>query len=361
MRFPIPPLLIIMKSLKDFNINNKRVLVRSDFNVPLDDKQNILDDFRLRESLLTIKYLIENRAKIILMSHLDPESTGLVNPIFKLDKVAEKLSEYLGFAIAKADDCIGPALEGQSNNLEAGQILLLENLRFHKEESRPEGYPDLEFAKKLSYLGDIYVNDSFSVCHRAHASIVGLPEYLPSCIGLLLEKELNNLNKILKSSERPMIAIVGGKKVETKAKFIDKISQIADCVIISGLLKKEVQDKKIVFLHPEKILGPDDSLDALDIDQKTIDLFCEKILQAKTILWNGPFGKFEDEKYAKGTLSLAQAIIESKAFSVVGGGETVEFLKKQGMIEKFSHVSTGGGAMMAYLAGDKLPGLEALK
>ena len=237
-----------MKSLKDFNIDNKRLLVRSDFNVPLDDKQNILDDFRIRESLLTIKYLIANRAKIILMSHLDPESTGLVNPIFKLDKVAEKLSEYLGFAIAKADDCIGPALESQSNNLEAGQILLLENLRFHKEESeRPgghHGYPDWEFAKKLSYLGDIYVNDSFSVCHRAHASIAGLPEYLPSCMGLLLEKELNNLNKILKSPERPMIAIVGGRKVETKAKFIDKISQIADCVIISGLLKKEVQDKK---------------------------------------------------------------------------------------------------------------------
>lgn len=345
-----------MKSLKDFNINNKRVLVRSDFNVPIDDKQNILDDFRIRESLLTIRYLIKNRAKIVLMSHLDPESAGLVNLIFKLDKVAEKLSEYLGFAIAKADDCIGPDIESQSNNLEPGQILLLENLRFHKEESAG----DLEFAKKLSYLGDIYINDSFSVCHRAHASIVGLPEYLPSCMGLLLEKEIDSLNKVLKSPERPMVAIIGGKKVETKAKFIDKISQIADCVIISGLIKKEVQDKKIVFLHPEKILGPDDSLEALDIDQKTIDLFCEKIIQAKTILWNGPFGKFEDEKYTKGTLALAQAIIESKAFSVVGGGETVEFLKKQGIIEEFSHVSTGGGAMMAYLSGEILPGLKAL-
>lgn len=345
-----------MKLLKDFNLADKRVLVRCDFNVPLTATGEIADDFRIVQSLPTIKYLIDAKAKIILMSHLDPENTGTVLPKFNLNKVAERLSEYFKMPVAKADDCIGPEVESQSNMLQAGDILLLENLRFHKEEA--EG--DSEFAKKLSYLGDIYVNDAFSVCHRNHASVAGIPQYLASCMGLLMEKEIENLNRILFNPEKPMIALIGGKKAETKSKVIEKISEVADFVIISGLIKKEAIEKNIQFAHPEKIIGPEDSLDSLDIDEKTIEMFCKKIRQANTILWNGPFGRFEDKNYEKGTLALAEAIIETNVFSVVGGGETIEFLNKKGMIEKFSHISTGGGAMLSYLAGEKLPGLKAL-
>ncbi|MGD0576742.1 MAG: phosphoglycerate kinase [Candidatus Staskawiczbacteria bacterium] len=350
-----------MKTVKEVNVINKRVLVRCDFNVPIDEKGNILDDFRIKKTIPTIKYLIEQKAKIILMSHLG-EPDGKVVPELKMDKVAESLAGYLGFPIEKEDDCIGPDVEGESNKLEMGKVLLLENLRFHKEETGPVGgYPDPEFAKKLSYLGDVYVNEAFSVCHRNNASIALVPLLLPSCAGLLLEKEIESLDKVMKNPEKPMTAIVGGKKVETKAKFINNISKVADFVIISGLLAKEVADKNIKFNFPEKIVTPAGQLDALDINEESIKIFQEKIMQSKTILWNGPFGKFEDKNYAKGTLAIANAIIRVGAFSVAGGGETVEFLEKEGMIDKFSWVSTGGGAMLSYLAGDKMPGLDALK
>jgi 3-phosphoglycerate kinase len=347
----------MIKTLKDFSVAGKRVLVRCDFNVPLDKKGNILDDFRIKQALPTINYLIQNKAKIILMSHLDPESTGLADKKYTLDKVAECLAGYLNFSIEKEDNCIGPDAETESNKLESGKILLLENLRFYKEETDN----NLDFAKKLSYLGDIYVNEAFSVCHRNNASISLIPKFIPSVAGFLLEKEIMNLGKVLDNPQKPMVAIIGGTKVETKAKFIDNISEVADFVIISGLIAKEVKEKGIKFLHPEKIIGPVGQLDALDINEESIKIFSEKIMQAKTVLWNGPFGKFEDQEYAKGSLAIANAIIESKAYSVVGGGETVEFLQKQGMIDKFSHMSTGGGAMMAYLSGEELPGLKALE
>ena len=344
-----------MKSLKEFSVIDRRVLVRCDFNVPLDEKGNILDDFRIRQTLPTIKFLMDSKAKIILMSHLG-EPDGKVIPELKMDNVAEKLAEYLKIPIGKEDDCIGPDVENESNTLEGGHILLLENLRFHKEETDNNA----DFAKKLSYLGDIYVNDAFSVCHRDQASITGVPMLLPYCAGLLLEKEIESLDKVLINPEKPMIVIVGGKKVETKSKFIDNISENADFVIVSGLIAKEVAEKNIKFKYPDKIIVPTGQLDAPDINDESIKMFQEKIATAKTILWNGPFGKFEDKQYAKGTLAIAKAIIDSGAFSVVGGGETVEFLNKQSIIDKFSHVSTGGGAMLSYLSGDKLPGLEAL-
>ncbi len=346
----------MLKTLKDFDVTGKRVLVRCDFNVPLDEKGNVLDDFRIKKTLPTIQYLIDNKAKIILMSHLG-EPDGKVVPELTLDKVAEKLAEYLNFSIEKEDDCVGLEVEEQSNKLAPGKILLLENLRFHKEET--ENNPD--FAKRLSFLGDIYVNDAFSVCHRDQASITGVPKILPHCQGLLLEKEIEVLDKVMKNPAKPMVTIVGGKKVETKSKFINNISEVSDYVIVSGLIAKEVAEQKIKFKYPEKIIAPTGQLDALDINDESVKNFQEKIMQAKTVLWNGPFGKFEDEKYAAGTLAIANAIINSGAYSVVGGGETVEFLNKKGMIDNFSHVSTGGGAMLSYLAGDKLPGLESLK
>jgi phosphoglycerate kinase len=346
-----------MKTVKDLTLTGKRILVRCDFNVPTDEKGNVLDDFKIRQTLPTIEYLIEERAKIILMSHLDPESTGVADKKYTLDKVGERLSEYLKISIKKADNCVGPDIEGQVTSLEDGEILLLENLKFHKE----EGDGDVEFAKKLSYLGEIYVNDAFGTCHRNYASITGVPQFLPHCAGLLLKKEVESLDKILMDPEKPMVAIIGGKKVETKSKLIENLSNVANFVIISGLIAKEVAEKNIQFKYPEKIISPVGDLGALDINEETIKLFVEKIETAKTILWNGPFGKFEDKKYEKGSLEIAKAIVESGAFSVVGGGETVEFLEKKNIIDKFSHVSTGGGAMLSYLSGEELPGIKSLE
>jgi len=340
----------------DFSVTGKRVLVRCDFNVPVDEKGNISDDFRIKQAIPTIKYLVENKAKIILMSHLDPESTGVADKKYNLNKVAERLADLLGMPVEKEDDCIGPDVEVQTNKLKEGEVLVLENLRFYKEEKdNDEG-----FAKKLSFLGDIFVNDAFGTCHREAASIALVPKFLPHCAGLLLEKEIENLDKVLKLPASPMVAIVGGTKISTKAKFIDNISNVADCVIISGLIAKEIQDKNVKLVNSEKVIQPTGDLSALDINDESIKIFQEKIAGAKTILWNGPFGKFEDKEYVKGTLAIAKAIIESGAYSVVGGGETVEFIQKQGIIDKFSHVSTGGGAMLAYLAGEELPGLVAL-
>jgi phosphoglycerate kinase len=344
-----------MKTLKDFSVTGKRILVRCDFNVPLDEKGNVTEDFKIKQTLPTIKYLIEEKAKVILMSHLG-EPEGKIVPELKLDKVAKILSEYLDFSIEKADDCVGPEIESIANNLGDGEVLLLENLRFHKEETQP----DSEFAKKISFLGEIYVNDAFGVCHRNNTSVTLLPQLLPNCAGLLLAKEIESLDKVMKNPEKPMVAIIGGTKVGTKAKFIENMSNVADSVIISGLIAKEVSEQNIKFKFPEKIVIPDGKLDALDISEESVKMFQEKIMQAKTVLWNGPFGKFEEKKYAKGTFAIAKAVIDSNAFSVVGGGETVEFINKQGMIDKFSHVSTGGGAMLSYLAGDEMPGIVAL-
>ena len=346
-----------IKTIKDIEVIGKKVLLRCDFNVPVDEKGNILDDYRIKQAIPTIKFLIEKKAKVIIMSHLDPESTGVADKKYTLDRVGERLAEYLNMDIAKADGCIGPEIEGNVTALKDGQVMLLENLRFYKEETSG----DLDFAKKLSYLGEVYVNEAFSVCHRAHASIIGIPQFLPHCMGLLLEKEITTLDKIMRAPEKPMVAIVGGTKVETKSKFINNISEVSDFVLISGLLKKEVDEKGIQFKYPEKVIGPVGELGALDINEESIKLFHDKIISAKTVLWNGPFGKFEDAEYARGTLAIANAIIESGAFSVVGGGETVEFLEKQGMIDKFGHVSTGGGAMLNYLSGDILPGIVALQ
>lgn len=344
-----------MQTIRNIDVAGKRVLVRCDFNVPLNEQGNILDDFRIQQTLPTIKYLIGRMAKVILMCHLG-EPEGKVVPNLKTDKVAERLSEYLNFSVGKVDDCVGREIEDNSNNLTGGGVLMLENLRFHKEETEA----NTEFAKEISKLGDIYVNDAFGVCHRNNASITELPKLLPSYAGLLLEKEVITFENILNSPQKPMVAVVGGKKVETKAKFIDNISIVADYVIISGLIAQEVALKNIQFAFPDKIVQPTGDLGALDINDESIEIFKEKIAQAKTILWNGPFGRFEDVEYSKGTLAIAKAIIDSGAYSVVGGGETVEFLAKQGMIDKFSHVSTGGGAMLSYLAGENLPGLEAL-
>ena len=290
------------------------------------------------------------------MSHLG-EPEGKVVDILKLDNVAKRLSELLKMPVQKADDCVGEDVKKQIESLKSGEVILLENLRFHKEETEN----NLEFAKELSLLCDIYVNEAFSVCHRNNASIVAITEFLSSCAGFLLEKEIENLDKVLKNPDRPMTVIVGGKKIETKSKFINKISEIADYVLVGDLIKKEINDKSIQLERQEKIFSALDRLEDPAIEEETIKMFKEKIFQSRTIIWNGPLSYTEDRKYAQGTLEIAKAIVESKAFSAIGGGETVEFIKSQGMMDQFSHVSTGGGAMIAYLSGEKLPGIEALE
>lgn len=331
-----------MKTLKDFDFNNKKVLVRTDFNVPLSEQGEILDDFRIRETLPTIKYLISKGAQVILMSHLGSPGGKFVKEL-QMKPVAERLTELLGRPV--------------SPGLPVG-VELLENLRFNPGEEQN----DENFARELAEKGEIYINDAFGACHRAHASIVGVPKFLPSGAGFLLEKEITSLTKVSVSPEKPLVAVIGGAKVETKVGVIDKISEKADFVLISGLIGKGVIGQKIALRHPEKIVFPvDETGGGKDVGPETVKLFKEKIAKARTIFWNGPLGKIEDEEFALGTKEIAKAIAQSQAFTVVGGGETVEFITKLGLMEKFSHVSSGGGAMLAFLSGEKLPGLEALK
>jgi len=346
-----------MKTLKDFDFKDKRVLVRCDFNVPLDERGDILDDFRIKQTIPTIQYLIRKGTRIILMSHLGKPKGKLIE-ILKLDKVQEKLIKYLNLPVIKMNDCIGKEIEKRTKEMKLGQVLLLENLRFHKEEE--EG--DLNFAKKLAKLGDIFINEAFSACHRPHASIVGVPKYLPSGMGFLLEKEIKNLKKIIEKPTLPLVAIFGGKEGDFKA--INKISEVTSSVLIGYLIKKQIEEEKIVLQHPEKIISPVDGIEEnsnLDIGPKTLEIFNREILKAKTIFWSGPIGKVEEDKYQRGTKEIANSIIKSGAFSVVGGGETVEFLNEAGIIDKFSHVSTGGNAMFSFLAGEELPGIKVLK
>jgi len=343
-----------MKFLKDFVFTEKRVLVRCDFNVPLSEEGEILDDFRIKETIPTIEYLIKKGAKVILMSHLG-KPKGKVIESLRLDKIQEKLMEYLDLSIVKAPDCVGSEIENWTKEMAEGEILLLENLRFHKEEEENNE----NFAKELAKLGDIYINDAFACCHRAHASIVGITKFLPSGAGLLLEKEIKSLEKIIQNPAKPLVSIFGGDDPDFKA--IEEISKIADFILIGGLIENLLKEQNIKLEFPEKIIKPIDDVEGKDIGQKTIKNFKEKISLAKTIFWSGPLGKIEEKRFQKGTKEIAKAIIESGAFSVIGGGETIEFINKLGLVEKFSHVSTGGSALLFYLAGEKLPGIEALK
>jgi phosphoglycerate kinase len=344
-----------MKTITDFDVAEKRVLLRADFNVPVNSEGIILDDTRIRAALLTIRYLTDHKAKIILVGHLG-EPDGYYTEELSFKRVHEKLELLLNVPVIKTSDCVGSEVESAAYSLKAGQVLLLENVRFHKEEMDNDSL----FAKSLASLADIYINDAFDVCHRSHASVVGIPQYLPHGIGLLFQKEINGLGGVLKNPKRPLVVIMGGAKTSTKVHYINGFSKIADSVLIGGLLKKELDAQPQKISQPEKVLAPVGALDGFDINSETIQLFSEKISGAKTVIWNGPMGKFEEEAYKHGTLAIAKAIIASGAYSVVGGGDTIEFLQKEGILEKFSHVSTAGGAMLSYLSGEKLPGLEAL-
>jgi phosphoglycerate kinase len=346
-----------MKTLRDFDVKNKRVLVRCDFNVPLSKEGEILDDFRIKKALPTINYLMENKARIVLMSHLGRPQGEIVERL-KMDPIQVRITEYLDVSLAKAPDCTGAEAEKWTREMAPGEILMLENLRFHKEEEDN----DKAFAGQLAKMGDIYINDAFGASHRSHASIVGITEFLPSGAGLLLEKEIKELRLLAGNPRKPLVAIIGGAKADTKLKVVNRISLVADWVLIGGLLSREIATEKIRLDYPEKIVAPvDEAGGGKDIGPGTLRIFKEKIAEAKTIFWNGPFGKIEDEEFSRGTREIAEAVAQSSAHSVVGGGETIEFVGRMGLLEKFSHVSTGGGAMLEFLSGEELPGIEALE
>jgi phosphoglycerate kinase len=388
------------KTIKDVDLKGKRVLIRVDFNVPLDDNLNITDDIRIRAAVPTIKYALDNGAKVILMSHLG-RPDGKVDEKLRLAPCAKRLEKLLGRPVTALKDCVGPDVRKAVDAMKPGDVILLENLRFHPEEEKN----DPAFAKELASLGDVFVNDAFGTAHRAHASTEGVTHYLPSVAGFLLEKEIQYLGNTVDDPKRPFVAILGGAKVKDKIKVIDNLLNKVDALLIGGgmaytFLKAQgktigtskldkdgfetakaaldkAAKKKIPMLLPvDHVVG--DKFDAnantqvvgenipdgwmgLDIGPKTIKLFEDKLKDAKTIVWNGPLGVFEMDKFAKGTEEIARYIAGLKGVtSVIGGGDTAAAMAKFKVDSKMTHISTGGGASLEYLEGRGLPGIDAL-
>ncbi len=387
------------KTIKDIDLTGKVVLMRVDFNVPLDENRNITDDRRIQSALPTIKYVIEHGAKkLILMSHLG-RPKGQVKEELRLDPVAKRLEELLGEKVLKLNDCVGPEVKEIVQNSE-DRIILLENLRFHPEEEKN----DPEFAKQLADLGDIYVSDAFGTVHRAHASTVGVAKYLPAVAGLLLEKEIKYLGETLENPEKPFFAILGGAKVSDKIMVIENLLSKVDGIIIGGgmaytflkaqgkaigsskLEADKVDIAKHIFAKAEKkgvkIYLPIDHIVAkelkegvdtkvveeieegwmgLDVGPKTVDLFCSGLKDARTIVWNGPLGVFEIPPFDQGSRRVAEFISDLSAIKIIGGGDTAAMIAKFGLEEKMTHISTGGGASLEFLEGKELPGIAALE
>ena len=388
-------------SIRDIDLKGKRVFVRVDYNVPLDDQCAITDDTRICASLPTLQYALDKGARLILTSHLG-RPKGKPNPKMSLKPAAERLSKLLVQPVAFAADCVGPEAEAAAKALEDGEILLLENLRFHPEEEKN----DPEFSKKLAALGEVYVNDAFGSAHRAHASTEGITKFLSPCAaGMLMEKELEYLGKAVEHPERPYVAIVGGAKVSDKIDLLQNLLRFADTILVGGAMAytflkaqgvdvgaSRVEADKLDMAHDMMEFGKRrsvklglpsdhvvaDKLDAsaqaetvetaaipagkmgLDIGPATRAEFAKDIAAAKTIVWNGPMGVFEIDQFAQGTLDVARAVANSSAVSIVGGGDSVAAVHKAGVESKISHISTGGGASLEFLSGLKLPGVEAL-
>ena len=387
------------KSVKDIDVSGKRVLVRCDFNVPLQDGK-ITSDKRIVASLPTIKYLIDHHAKVILCSHLG-RPKGEFKPEFSLAPVAARLSELLGQDVKMAKDVIGDSAKELAANLKDGEVMLLENVRFHAEETKN----DPAFSKALASLADIYVNDAFGSAHRAHSSTTGVADYLPAVCGYLVQKEVSIMGKALADPERPFVAILGGAKVSDKIGVINNLLDKADTVIIGGgmaytfikamghgignsLLEADkldyalemiakAKEKGVKLLLPvdtaigsefkadceKKIVSVDaipDGWMGMDIGPKTVELFSDAIKNAKTVVWNGPMGVFEFEAFAEGTKAVARALAESGAISIVGGGDSAAAVEQLGFADKMTHISTGGGASLEFLEGRELPGVACL-
>ena len=386
-------------TVRDIDVKGKKVLVRCDFNVPLNGSE-ITNDKRIVAALPTIRYLLENDAKVILCSHLG-RPKGEWKPEFSLAPVAKRLSELLGQDVKMCKDVIGDSAKEITSSLENGETALLENLRFHKEETDN----DPEFSKKLADLAEIYVNDAFGTAHRAHASTAGVTAYLPSVCGFLIEKEISIMGKALADPQKPFAAIIGGAKVSDKIGVITNLLDKVDTLLIGGgmaytflkaqgyeignsLLEedkidtaKEIMDKAkekgVNLLLPmdhvcadkfEETAKPTEVNDCnipkglmgMDIGSKTIEKYKDALKEAKTVIWNGPMGVFEFKDFAKGTLEVAKAIAESDAVSIIGGGDSVSAVTKLGLADKMTHISTGGGASLEFLEGKDLPGICAL-
>jgi len=343
-----------MKTISRLKLKSKRILLRVDFNVPI-EKDKILDDFRIKKEIPVIKQLLKKKSKIILISHLGrPE--GSFKKEFSLLPIKNHLKKLL------KKEILGPFMLEEATKeiqkMKNGSVLMLENIRFYKGEIENEE----DFAKSLSQMGDLFINDAFSVSHRAQASITTITKFLPSYAGPNLISEIKNLSKILRKPKRPLVVLIGGKKIEDKTKVVDKFSECADWVLLGNLVAHEIKKGSVKVKNMSKIIFPFEGKEALDMGENTIEIFKEKIKIAKTIFWSGPFGKIEDKRYQKGTIEIAKLIVSlhGKVFSVVGGGDTIEFLNKFSFVKKFDFISTGGSAMLEFLGGEKLPGLAAL-
>lgn len=388
------------KTVRDLDVADKKVLVRVDFNVPLNDKGEITDDTRITASLPTIQYLLEQKAAVILMAHLG-RPKGQVKPELSLAPVAKHLGKLLGKKILFAPDCVGEAAQAAASKLKPGHILLLENLRFHKEEEKN----DMEFAEKLASLADLYVNDGFGVSHRAHASVEGVTHFLPAAAGFLLEKEIQYVGQAVTNPLHPFVAIIGGAKVSDKIGVISNLLDKVDTLLIGGgmantflaaqgykmgkslveedkldlakeLLAKAKKNKVNMLLPTdlvmaaafapdaehvtEKVKNLNQAYMALDIGAETSKAYAEALADAKMIVWNGPMGVFEMDAFCKGTEAVAKAVAKSRATSIVGGGDSVAAIEKLGLAKRITHISTGGGASLEYLEGKVLPGVAAL-
>lgn len=384
------------KTVKDIDLKNKRVLMRVDFNVPMADGK-VTDDKRIRAALPTIKYILEQDASLILMSHLGrPKSAS--DSEFSLRAASETLSALLESPVQMAPDCVGDEVQKMAQALKPKQVLLLENTRYHPEEEKN----DLDFAKKLASLGEVYVNDAFGSAHRAHASTEGIARFLPAVSGFLMEQELEYLGRAVANPEHPYIAILGGAKISDKILVVETLLAKCDQLIIGGgmantflsaqglnmqdsLVEKESIEtaKNILSKSADKLILPVDAVIAdkfdpeantqivdvnaipagwrmLDVGPKTIELYKQALSTAKLVVWNGPVGVFEMPKFAEGTFALAKMLAESKATTVIGGGDSASAVKKAGVAKQMTHVSTGGGASLEFLEGKELPGVAAL-
>lgn len=399
---------VLMKrklSLKDLHLSGKKVLLRVDFNVPLDKNGHITDDTRIQASLPSIQYILDHDGSVILMSHLGRPKEGK-DPKLSLKPCATRLSELLKRPVQMADDCVGPEVEKKVSQIKPGDILLLENLRFHPGEEKPEKYP--EFVKQLAKLGDLYVNDAFGTAHRAHASTATIAQYFPgkAASGFLLEKEIQFLGSALLNPTHPFYAIIGGAKISSKIGVLKSLIKKADGLLIGGGMaytffkakgiqignsihedeflqtaREFMEDCKkanktlllpIDIVVAEKIepnaktklieaqQGIPPGFEGVDIGPKTIASFTTQLQDAKTIFWNGPLGVFEQKEFAKGTEAIAKAVAQSKAVTVVGGGDSIAAIESAGVANKITHISTGGGAALEYIEFGKLPGIEAL-
>ncbi len=388
------------KSIKDINVKGKKVFVRVDYNVPMDEHLNITNDTRIRATLPTLNYLLEQNAALVIACHLGrPKGERVAK--FSVKPVAKRLAELIGKEVKFASDCVGPEAEKAAAALKPGEILLLENLRYHKEEEKN----DPAFSKQLAALADVAVNDAFGVSHRAHASVEGITKYIETVAGFLMEKEIRFVGQTVANPERPFVAIIGGAKVSDKIGVISNLLKKVDTLIIGGGmahtfdaakgyeigksicepdkyalaldLLKQAEAKGVKVVLPVDLViadkfAPDANTRIVDVDKvdpewealdsgpKTSELYAAALKDAKTVIWNGPMGVFEMDAFAKGTEAVAQAVADSSAVSIVGGGDSIAALKKTGLSDKITHISTGGGATLEFLEGKILPGIAAL-